>query len=269
MKFKDYFSKHAADYARFRPRYPAAFFDAMAKIAPTRDLAWDCGTGNGQAAGGLAEYFERVIATDASPQQIANAEPHPHVEYRVAPAEASGLGDESVDLILVAQALHWFDVPRFNAEAERVLKPGGVLFASCYLFLEIEPQIDAIVNHFYHDVVGAYWPPERTIIENGYRDLPFPFPELSLPRFVMEQRWTLDHLLGYLRSWSATQNFIAARKCDPVDQIEPELLHAWGERAVERNVIWPLLVRAGRKPKSSEGADLAIHPSPASSMPSP
>jgi len=89
MSFKDHFSKQAADYARFRPRYPREMFEYLGRIAPSRALAWDCATGNGQAAVGLAAVFERVIATDASEKQIANAEPHERVEYRVAPAEES------------------------------------------------------------------------------------------------------------------------------------------------------------------------------------
>ena len=126
MTFKDHFSKQAADYAEFRPRYPREMFEYLTSVAPARQLAWDCATGSRQAAVGLAAVFDRVIATDASEKQIANAEPHEHVEYRVASGEESGLESSAIDLIIVAQALHGFDLDRFYAEVERLLKPRGV-----------------------------------------------------------------------------------------------------------------------------------------------
>src|SRR6266511_1370413 len=161
MKFKDHFSAQAADYAKFRPGYPRELFDYLGSVAPSRQLAWDCGTGNGQAAVALASVFDRVIATDASERQITNAEPHERVEYRVAPAESSGIESETLDLIVVVQALHWFDLDRFYAEARRVLKVNGVLAASAYNLLHIEPAIDEIVSRYYYEVVGSLWPPER------------------------------------------------------------------------------------------------------------
>ena len=174
MKFQDHFSAQAADYAKFRPGYPRELFDYLGSIAPSRQLAWDCGTGNGQAAGGLALVFDRVIATDASDKQIANAQSHERVDYGVAPAENSGIKSATVDLIMIAQALHWFDLNRFYAEARRVLKPNGVLAASAYNLLHVEPAIDEVVNRYYYEVVGPFWPPERKLVEQ-FADLPFPF----------------------------------------------------------------------------------------------
>src|SRR5436309_5921392 len=142
MTFKDHFSRQAADYAKFRPRYPRELFEYLGNIAPSRQLAWDCGTGNGQASVGLATAFDRVIATDASEKQIANAQPHERVEYRAAPAESSGIASETVDLIMVAQAIHWFDLSRFYKEVSRVLKNNGVFAASAYKFLHIAQDID-------------------------------------------------------------------------------------------------------------------------------
>ena len=245
--FKDHFSKQATGYAKFRPRYPQKLFDYLGSIAPSRKLAWDCGTGNGQAAVGLASGFDRVIATDASEKQIANAQSHKIVEYRVAPAENSGIESKTIDLITVAQALHWFDLDRFYAEAERVLKPDGVLAASAYNLLHIEPAIDQVVNRYYYEVVGPFWPPERKLVEQ-FADLPFPFQKVAAPKFEMTAQWNLDHLLGYLQTWSSTQRFVAVRGTDPLEQIMNELRSAWGNSRQTRTVVWPLIVHVGRKP---------------------
>jgi ubiquinone/menaquinone biosynthesis C-methylase UbiE len=249
VSFKNHFSKQAADYAKFRPGYPQELFAYLGRIAPSRKLAWDCGTGNGQAAVGLASVFDRVIATDGSEKQITNAQPHERVEYRVAPAENSGIKSESVDLIMVAQALHWFDRDRFYAEARRVLKPDGVLAASAYNLLRIEPAIDEIVNRYYHEVVGPFWPPERKLVEN-FGDLPFPFHEIEPRKFEMTAQWDLEHLMGYLRSWSSTQRFIATRGSDPLQEINDDLRNAWGNPQQKRRVMWPLVLRIGVKETS-------------------
>ena len=251
MTFKDHFSRQAADYAVFRPGYPRDLFDYLGTIVQSRRLAWDCGTGNGQAAVGLASVFERVIATDASQKQISNAEPHERVEYRVAPAENSGIPSGIIDLLKVAQALHWFDLDRFYDEACRVLKPGGILAASAYNLLHIEPTIDEVVNRYYYEVVGPFWPPERKLVEQ-FADLPFPFSEIDSPKFEMTANWNLDHLLGYLGTWSSTQRFIQAKGSDPLEQITDDFRHVWGDPHQVRTVIWPLSVRVGRKPTRSD-----------------
>ena len=246
VTFKDHFSKQAADYAEFRPRYPQELFDYLGSIAPSRQLAWDCGTGNGQAGVGLATAFDRVIATDASEKQISNAQAHERVEYRVAPAEISGLESRTVDLIVVAQALHWFDLDRFYAEVQRVLRPNGVLAASAYNLLRIEPAIDKVVNRYYREVVGSFWPPERKLVEN-FAELPFPFQELDPPQFEMTAQWNLDHLVGYLVTWSSTQRFIAEKGVDPIADIRKDVSAAWGDPNRTRRVVWPLTLRVGVK----------------------
>jgi SAM-dependent methyltransferase len=250
MTFKDHFSRQAADYAKFRPGYPQELFDYLGRIAPSRQLAWDCGTGNGQAAVALASVFDRVIATDTSENQISNAQPHERVEYRVAPAENGGIKSATIDLIIVAQALHWFDLNHFYAEARRALKPNGILAASAYNLLRIEPAIDEVVNRYYFEVVGSFWPPERKLVEQ-FADLPFPFAEIETPPFEMIMQWHLEHLVGYLRSWSATQRFIAANDRDPLKEIDDNLQDAWGDAKQRRRVVWPLTLRVGVKESPS------------------
>jgi SAM-dependent methyltransferase len=220
-------------------------FRYLATIAPGKQLTWDCATGNGQAAVVLAEVFERVIATDGSEKQIGNAEAHARVEYRVAPAENSGIESHTVDLITVAQALHWFDLERFYAEARRVLKPEGVLAVWAYKLAQVEPAIDRVVNRYYTEVVGAYWPAERVLVEK-FEDLAFPFLEIVAPPFEMAAEWNAEQLVGYLRTWSATQRFMAANQRDPLKDIEEDLRSAWGDADQLRRVVWPLTLRVAR-----------------------
>ena len=207
--------------------------------------AWDCATGNGQAAVALAHWFEKVIATDASAEQIRSASLSPRVKYHVAQAEQSGIRSQSVDLVTVAQALHWFDIPRFFAEAQRVLLPHGVLAVWAYNLFQIGPEIDALIHHFYDDVTGPFWPPERAVVESGYADIPFPFREIAPPEFEMRTQWNLDQVVGYLRTWSATRRFIAARRFDPVDVLAHELGSLWKDADVRRDTRWPLSLRVG------------------------
>ncbi|MGH8092618.1 MAG: class I SAM-dependent methyltransferase [Chthoniobacterales bacterium] len=246
MNFKDHFSRQATGYAKFRPQYPRALFQFIATAAPGTELALDCATGNGQAALALAEFFQRVIAIDASAEQIGKAIPDERVDYRVAPAEVTGLLPSSCDAVAVAQALHWLDLAAFYAEARRVLKPGGVLAVWAYNDLRVTPEVEAVVRLFHDQVVGPYWPPERKTVGRGYLDLPFPLAEIEGPQFQIEAHWSRQHLLGYLRTWSATQRFVAAKGTDPVELIAHELERAWGETDEERPVVWPLTVRIGR-----------------------
>jgi SAM-dependent methyltransferase len=248
MAFKDHFSQLAAQYSAFRPTYPPAIFDYLAQLCPERQSAWDCACGNGQATVALAERFQAVIATDASPQQLAAAPPRPNVEYRVAPAEQSGIAAETVDLVTVAQALHWFDLDLFYGEVQRVLKTTGVLAVWTYGLLHVEgDEVEALLQEFYQDTVGPYWPPERRLVEEGYRGLAFPFAELSSPPFNMQERWDRAHLLGYLRTWSATARYVDDKGLDPVAALEERLGSLWVDPQSARTVSWPLALRVGRK----------------------
>ena len=246
MTFKDNFSTQASDYAKFRPRYPEPLFQFLAGLCRQRKRASDCGTGNGQCAVALAQFFDEVIATDPSQKQLDNAEPHPRVQYCVGSGEQSGLETSSIDLITVAQALHWFRIEDFWNEVRRVLRPAGIIAVWCYGFLEVDPKIDTLLNRYYSEIVGPYWDFERKLVEEGYRSISFPFDQLSSPQFAIETTWSLSHLLGYLRSWSATQNFIKANNRDPTEIITDELAAAWGDASRLRPVKWPLSLRVGR-----------------------
>lgn len=247
-RFKDHFSAGADRYARFRPRYPDALFTYLASVVPPHARCWDCATGNGQAAVALAEHFTQVVATDASAEQIARAEPHPRVAYRVGPAEASGLNDRSVELVTVAQALHWLDLQAFYAEVDRVLRPGGVLAVWCYGKMELdEPALQHNLDRFYAEKVGPYWPPERRLVEEGYRALDFPYVELEAPPLVMEARMSLRDLVGYVGTWSATRRYVQANGEDPLGGLTDALSRSWGPSATPRTVRWPLSMRVGRK----------------------
>jgi len=246
--FADHFSGFSPDYARYRPDYPESLFAYVAGLAPSSRCAWDCATGNGQAAVPLANHFERVVATDASAAQLKSARPDPRVEYRVAPAEASGIPAESVDLVTVGQALHWFDRPRFWKEVGRVLVPRGVIAVWCYDLLRAGPPVDAIIRRLYFEIVGPYWPPERVLTEQRYATIEFPFEELAPPSFRMEKRWTLPELLGYLRTWSAARRYAEAKGEDPVRTVEADLAGVWGRAGTARAIVWDLAVRVGRRP---------------------
>ena len=242
----DHFSAHAADYARHRPSYPPELFIWLAQQCPARDLAWDCATGNGQAARALADQFERVHATDLSAEQVAQATPHPRIDYRTAPAEASGLADHSCDLVAVAQALHWFCNDSFYAEVKRVLKPGGLFAAWTYTLLQGEPELNAMMTDFHGNVVGPYWPAERRWVDLGYRDMPFPFEDIATPEFEIRLDWTLADLLAYVRTWSATQRCIRETGADPCVAFGERLKEVWPDPETRKAIIWPIVLRCGR-----------------------
>lgn len=244
-RFSDHFGSVASTYADSRPSYPQALFDWLAGQCARRELAWDCGAGSGQASVALASRFAHVIATDASADQIARAMPHSRVEYRVASAEQSGLDAQCADLIAVAQALHWFELDRFWPEVRRVARRDALFAAWTYGPLHVEgDEIDALVQRF-RVQIARWWPEERRHVENGYRDIAFPFARLDTPSLAIDARWELERLLGYLRSWSSVVRCRQERGVDPVNEFEAPLRAAWGASTKERVIRWPLTVLAG------------------------
>lgn len=253
-KFKDLFSSNSKEYASSRPRYPRSLFEFLVELVQYRNLAWDCATGNGQAAVFLSEYFEQVIASDASKEQIENAQPRNNIRYEVFPAERTTLANNSIDLITIAQALHWFDLNDFYKEAKRVLRKdddgggGGVIAAWAYGVHSISPEIDNITRLLYEDILGSYWPKDRKIVEDKYQDIPFPFQKIDTPVFQIELDWTMSELVGYLYTWSSVQKFIGKNNSDPIKQVYADLVAAWGDKNTwhKRRVVWPIYMRVGR-----------------------
>ncbi len=245
MTFKDHFSGHARQYAEFRPTYPASLFATLASLASRHTLAWDCATGSGQAALGLVRHVERVIATDASAMQVANATRHERVAYCVARGEEAPLGERAVDLVTIAQALHWLDTRRFFGEAARVLRPGGLFAAWGYGNPTVSPEIDPVLIELYSGTLGPFWPPERRMIEEEYAGLEIPFERIPLPTTRLERAMTRDEFEGYLRTWSGTIRYIARHGTDPIAPAFARIAPWWGP-SEPRTVCWPLFFLAGR-----------------------
>lgn len=244
----DHYSSIAASYAAFRPRYPRALFEYAASLAPARAgprRAWDCGAGSGQATTDLAEFFDEVIGTDVSAKQIARAPRHPKVRWVVASAEVTPLASESVDVVTVAQALHWFDHARFYAEVRRVCVPGGAIAAWTYAAPTMAGDAGLVLRRYMFEDVGAYWPPERKYVDEHYETIPFPFERIAAPEFAIRTAWTLPQVAGYLRSMSATVRCAAKTGDDPVIAVESELGRLWGGDD-PRPIEWPVAMVAGR-----------------------
>lgn len=244
--FKDHFSKQAEIYVQYRPTYPKELFTYLASLMREHSLAWDCGTGNGQSAVQLAEFYEQVVATDPSEQQIQNAIAHEQINYKVERAEETTLADRSVDLITVAQALHWFDFDRFYTEVKRVLKKDGVLAVWAYGVPSVSTELDPLIRNFHDEVVGEFWQKENKLIDKEYETIPFPFQTVPTPSFHIRKQWTRTELLGHFRTWSATQKFIDKYGKDPLEELETEFAKHWENRDEVKEVSWKLILKIGK-----------------------
>ena len=247
MKIKNPFLYHADKYFLHRPTYPQDGYRMVAELCREHSLALDCATGNGQAAIGLADYFDQVVAIDSSEEQIANAFRLDNVTYMVAPAENIPLPDQSVDLITVAQGVHWFDLERFYGEVKRLLKNEGVIAVWCYNDAKIEPEIDKILHYLAFEKLKPFWEePIRKYVFNDYKNLPFPFEEIEGASFFIKREWMLEDALNYMRTWSAIPKYKEEHGVDPLDEILPELEQAWGDPKEYKLIQWPIHYRIGR-----------------------
>ncbi len=244
--FKDHFSTQSSDYSKYRPDYPKDLYDFILSEVKERKTAWDCGTGNGQAAVVLSQYFEKVFATDPSAEQIKNAAQTNNIKYHIASAENSTLTDKSIDLITVAQALHWFDFEKFYAEVNRVAKPNAVIAVWSYENCFVSESIDKVFLHFYKEILGNYWAYERKHVENAYHDIPFPFSEVKEQVFYMKKQWNLHDFMGYLSTWSAVQKYIKTNGKNPLELVAIDFEKAWGNPDIVKEVSFPVTVKTGR-----------------------
>lgn len=243
---KDNFSAQATTYAQFRPGYPQRLFDFLFEHCKSFDRAWDCATGNGQIAVGLAERFSEVEATDISENQLRNALPMPNIRYQLGQAESPNFPDHHFDLITVGQAAHWFDFERFYPEVRRVMKPGGVLALVGYNLLRVDEPTEAVVEYLYNTILEGCWDAERHLVEQAYTTIPFPFEEIALPTMCSKYRWRVEHLMGYLGSWSAVQHFIRKNGYNPLDTtFEARLKTVWPEGEI-KTVLFPVFGRIAR-----------------------
>jgi len=242
---QNWFDRGGEAYARYRPDYPDALAKFLAGIAPETRLALDVGCGSGQFTRQLAEHFAAVVGADPSADQLAHAAPHPRVRYVQGPAEQLDLPDKSASLITAAQAAHWFDLPRFYAEARRIAAPGGVLALVTYGVAGFEPALEARFQRFYRDEIGPFWPPERKLVDEGYASVDFPFRELAYPALKIERRWDLAGFLGYLSTWSAVRKAREAGREDVVAAFVEDWRALWGDPARRRPIVWPIAMRLG------------------------
>jgi SAM-dependent methyltransferase len=243
--FNDHFSGVAGDYRRYRPSYSPVLFDHLAAVAPARRLAWDCGSGSGQAAQALLDHFEHVVATDASAPQLLQAR-----ELRLGRicclAEAVPLAAGCADLVTVAQALHWFDRQKFFTEVKRILAPGGILAVWAYQLLRVSPELDEIIDLLYGETLAADWPAQRRLVETGYREIEFPFDEFSMTAPAMWAKWSLADLMGYLSTWSAVTRYRRRTGSDPLSAVGPALKERWPRGVDKLPISWPVAMRTGR-----------------------
>lgn len=244
---KDLFSTQAADYARYRPAYPAQLIEYILGFVETRETAWDCATGNGQAALLLSPYFKQVMATDLSEKQLRQAARANNIIYSTGSAEHSSFADNSFNLITIAQAYHWFHFNDFEQEARRVAKPGAIVAAWGYNIPASEnKEINRLIHHFYTAVAGPFWDAERKWVDDSYQTIPFSFETIPSKTFAISVQWTVADLAGYFSTWSSVQHFIKAKGYKPVNEIAEQLAAAWPRETSTVHLSFPVFLRLGR-----------------------
>ncbi len=246
MDFKDYFSTQAKEYSKYRPKYPDELFSYLSSLVNEHNAAWDCATGNGQAAIGLEPYFEKIIATDASSSQIEHAELHPKIEYHTATAENSGLESYSIDLLTVATAIHWINTDIFYPEAKRIIKNGGVLAVWTYSESYVNEEIDEVSRYYGHTIIGEHWPEENKKAWDFENKIHLPFENIETPNFEIHLNWDLGDYMKYLYTWSATHNYIRKTGKNPLEIVYNDFLAAWKDENIKRDMKKIVKLKAGR-----------------------
>ncbi|NLN33313.1 MAG: class I SAM-dependent methyltransferase [Flavobacteriaceae bacterium] len=242
---KDNFSDKSELYAKFRPSLPIELFDYLIEMVPARENAWDSATGNGQSAYLISNFFKNVYATDISEEQLKNAAQSENIHYSKQSAEQTDFEDNFFYLIIVSQAIHWFDFDRFFNEAKRVLKPNGILAVAGYDLPRLSPEINLIIDNLYKEILDGFWDDERQHIDTHYQNIPFPFEEIKIPDFHIRDEWQPEHLIGYLNTWSGLKHFIREKGFNPVEELESEIQKAWGNSKLQK-VTFPVFTRIGR-----------------------
>ena len=244
--FPDHFSSNASKYALARPTYPPALAQWLAEKSPRSGTVWEAGCGSGQLTTSLADYFSQVIATDASAQQLAQAPAHDHITYRCVAAEAFEAAPQSIDAAVVAQAVHWFDLPAYYQAVSRVLVPGGLVALICYGRFKISQEIDILTHQFHQLDLAQAWPAQRRHVDENYANLDFPFARLLAPNLAITQDWDLRQLLDYIETWSALRTLEKNGHYGRYESFCEKLTAAWGNPTTARRIRWPLTVLAGR-----------------------
>ena len=240
---KDNFSTGSHEYSKYRPKYPPGVYESIKHNLTSFDNAWDCGTGNGQVANELAKFFSKVEATDISENQLKNAVRKNNINYSIQPAEKTNFKSRQFNLIISAQAVHWFDFEKFYAEVKRCINPEGIIVLLGYGLFHSNSETNLVISDLYNNIIGSYWDPERRYLDKNYRTIPFPFEEITTPEYEQKYQWSIEHLLGYLRTWSAVKHYENSNQVDPIYIIEPRLRKAFGE---SNEVVFPIIFRMGK-----------------------
>ncbi|MGL5938960.1 MAG: class I SAM-dependent methyltransferase [Waterburya sp.] len=246
MSVIDLFSDKSDLYAAARPQYPQNLYEFVASCVNNKERVWDCGAGNGQASVAIAEYFSEVHATDISDRQIAHAIPKNNVFYSVQPAEETNFPNAYFDAVIVAQALHWFDLERFWTEVKRVLRKNGIFVAWGYTEFAISPEIDVVIKEGILDIIDSYWSPRIHLLRDGYRHVGFPFEPIPVPPIKMKIMWTLPELLAYMHTWSATRQCMQQQGMKFFEVLSDKLLAVWGKPEAKKEINMNFQAIAGR-----------------------
>ena len=238
-------------YQEFRPKYTQALADSVLSMVPEsqRGLYLDVACGSGQLTSLISPHFRRTLGVDKSFEQLAHAPAGKagQIEYIAGSAFELPVEPASVDLVTVAQGLHWLlPYDQFFAEVDRVLRPGGTFVAVAYSFPQlVNARANLAPMNFYVNVLGArlspgmegcWWETNRPTIDCFYTDVPFPAGSVTshLPQRVSV---SLTNYINYLKTLSAYRTLVRSGEADPLPQVERDILAAVGSTDPETTQI--------------------------------